>query len=287
MFISVTNKCSVLIFRHFRFHLPRFTFSSQSLSVFASMNHNINNPNSSSYSHNPPKFGVSGRALEMRNNRERTRGSSSGNDKIAALGRLMTRILRHMASELNLNVRSDGYVKVNDLLKLNMKTFANIPLRSHTIDDVREAVRKDGKQRFSLIEENGESLIRANQGHTITAVETESLLRPILSAEEVPVCVHGTYKRNLESILGSGLKCMKRLHVHFSCGLPTDGEVISGMRKDVNVLIFLDVRKALEEGMKLYISENKVLLTEGFDGVVPTKYFQKIESWPSRKPIPF
>lgn len=49
-----------------------------------------------------------------------------------------TRILRHMASELNLNMRSDGYVNVNDLLKLNMKTFANIPLRSHTIDDIRE-----------------------------------------------------------------------------------------------------------------------------------------------------
>lgn len=49
-----------------------------------------------------------------------------------------TRILRHMASELNLNMRSDGYVKVNDLLKLNLKTFANIPLRSHTVDEIRE-----------------------------------------------------------------------------------------------------------------------------------------------------
>jgi len=49
-----------------------------------------------------------------------------------------TRILRHMASELNLNMRNDGFVKVNDLLKLNMKTFANIPLRSHTVDDIKE-----------------------------------------------------------------------------------------------------------------------------------------------------
>ncbi|KHN40148.1 tRNA 2'-phosphotransferase 1, partial [Glycine soja] len=103
------------------------------------------------------------------------------------------------------------------------------------------------------------------------AVETESLLKPILSAEEFPVCVHGTYRKNLASILGSGLKCMKRLHVHFSCGLPTDGEVISGMRQDANVLIFLDVRKALE----------------GFVGVVPPKYFEKIESWPNRQPITF
>lgn len=42
------------------------------------------------------------------------------------------------------------------------------------------------------------------------------------------VCIHGTYRKNLESILESGLKRMKRLHVHFSCGLPTDGQVISG-----------------------------------------------------------
>ncbi|XP_028123968.1 tRNA 2'-phosphotransferase 1-like isoform X2 [Camellia sinensis] len=240
------------------------------------------------------RSGGRGRGFELKDNRERSggrgggsSGGGSGKDKIDALGRLMTRILRHMASELNLNMRSDGYVRVQDLLKLNLKTFANIPLRAHTVDDIREAVRRDNKQRFSLLEDNGELLIRANQGHSIVTVETESLLKPILSAEEVPVCVHGTYKKFLESILEQGIKRMKRLHVHFSCGLPMDGEVISGMRRDVNVLIFLDVKKALEEGMKLYISDNEVVLTEGFDGVVPVKYFAKIESWPDRQAIPF
>lgn len=86
------------------------------------------------------------------------------------------------------------------------------------------------------------------------------------------------------------------------------------MRRDVNVLIFLDVAKALEggirlsyhliarliyftillltlfnyaaDGMKFYISDNKVILTEGFDGVVPVKYFRTIETWPGRQPIP-
>lgn len=191
-----------------------------------------------------------------------------------------------MAPKLNLSVRSDGYVQVQDLLKLNLRTFADVPLNSHTEADVKEAVRRDNKQRFGLLEENGQLLIRANQGHSIKTVETESLLKPILSADEIPVCVHGTYRRNLESILEAGLKRMNRLHVHFSCGLPNEGEVISGMRQDVNVLIFLNVKKALEEGMKLYISDNKVILTEGFDGVVPTKYFEKLESWPRRQPIP-
>ncbi|PKA48788.1 2'-phosphotransferase [Apostasia shenzhenica] len=207
-------------------------------------------------------------------------------NRIDALGRLLTRVLRHMAAELNLDMRSDGFVRVHDLLRLNMSTYAKVPLKSHTIADIKEAVRRDNKQRFSLLEEDGELLIRANQGHTIKTVQSENLLKPILSADEVQVCVHGTYRKNLESILQSGLKRMQRLHVHFASGLPTDGEVISGMRRDVNMLIFLDVRKALQDGMKLYISDNKVVLTEGFDGVVPVKYFEKIETWPGRQRIP-
>lgn len=187
----------------------------------------------------------------MREDGLRGRG---GKDKIDALGRLLTRILRHMAAELNLDMRSDGYVKVRDLLQLNITTHANVRLKSHSVDDLREAVRRDNKQRFSLLEENGELLIRANQGHSVDIVESERLLRPIISAGEAPVCVHGTYKKNLESILQSGLKRMKRLHVHFSSGLPTDGEVISGMRRDVNILIFLDVRKALEGNASVFFS---------------------------------
>ncbi|KAL6322965.1 hypothetical protein AAG906_022868 [Vitis piasezkii] len=298
MWASVTGN-GIRILRYCYVCLPPVTPTPSSLSlltrfgVLVSMENNSAKSSSFSAFAHSSRSGGRERGGTMRDDRERSRGrgggggGSSGKDKIDALGRLLTRILRHMASELNLNMRSDGYIRVQDLLKLNMKTFANIPLRSHTIDDIREAVRKDNKQRFSLLEENGELLIRANQGHTVTIVESESLLKPILSAEEVTVCVHGSYKRNLESILESGLKHMKRLHVHFSCGLPMDGEVISGMRRDVNLLIFLDVRKALEDGMKLYISDNKVILTEGFDGVVPVKYFEKIESWPDRQTIPF
>ncbi|KAF8020427.1 hypothetical protein BT93_G0978 [Corymbia citriodora subsp. variegata] len=286
-------------------HLPRIlsTFPpslrrqtsplSFSPTAMADLNRRTTQSSSFSASSHPGKSdGSRGESLDVGYDRERTKGrgrgrGGAGKDRIDALGRLLTRILRHMAAELNLNMRSDGYVKVQDLLQLNIKTSANVPLRVHTVDEIKEAVRRDNKQRFSLLEENGELLIRANQGHTVKTVESDSLLEPILSAEDVPVCVHGTYKKNLQSILDSGLKCMQRLHVHFSSGLPTDGEVISGMRKNVNVLIFLDIRKALEDGMKIYISDNRVILTEGFDGVVPVKYFDKILSWPDKQVIPF
>ncbi|KAL7590694.1 hypothetical protein Lser_V15G38849 [Lactuca serriola] len=292
------------ILRHFRSSsssssssLPFVSSYSDSLvfkfHAITSILDSINSHGSSSFStsaRSSRSGGGRGSSMKESHGRSRGRGGGGGGggqDRIDALGRLLTRILRHMASELKLNMRSDGYVKVEDLFRLNMKTFANVPISSHTIDDIKEAVRRDNKQRFSLLEENGELLIRANQGHTVTLVETESLLKPILSPEEFPVCVHGTYRKNLKSILESGLKRMQRLHVHFSSGLPTDGDVISGMRRDVNVLIFLDIRKAIEGGMKLYISDNKVILTEGFEGVVPVKYFERIESWLDRKLIPF
>lgn len=262
------------------------------------MDNNNNRTQSSSSCSNTSGGGNRGRSYYIRGSSRGRVGGSRGRgggsrgysggggftpDKIDSLGRLMTWILRHTASKLNLEIRSDGYVKVQDLLKLNLHTVADIPLNSHTIVDVREAVMTDKKQRFSLVEENGELFIRANQGHTLKAVKTESLLKPIVSAEDVPVCVHGTYRENLPSILEHGLKRMKRLHIHFACGLPKDSDVISGMRQNVNVLIFLDVKKALAEGMKLYFSENKVVLTEGFDGVIPAKYFERIESRPGRQ----
>ncbi|XP_010548022.1 PREDICTED: tRNA 2'-phosphotransferase 1 [Tarenaya hassleriana] len=277
--------------RLLRFYLLRLPDSHSRFSFMDASNFNSpTKPSFSSFAQSSRSGGRGARGYARDADRRRPHGrggGGGGKDKIDALGRLLTRILRHMANELDLNMRADGYVRVEDLLKLNLKTFANVPLGSHTVDEIREAVRRDNKQRFSLLEENGELLIRANQGHSITTVESEKLLKPILSPEEAPVCVHGTYRKNLESILAHGLKRMNRLHVHFSRGLPTDGEVISGMRRDVNVLIFLDTSKALQDGMKLYLSDNKVILTEGFDGVVPVDYFQKIESWPHKQPIPF
>ena len=45
-----------------------------------------------------------------------------------------------MAPELRLNMRSDGYVRVRDLLRLNLETFAKVPLNSHTVDEIREVI---------------------------------------------------------------------------------------------------------------------------------------------------
>lgn len=124
-------------------------------------------------------------------------------------------------------------------------------------------------------------LIRANQGHSI-AIESASLLKPItLAADNVPeAVVHGTYFAFYPMILDSGgLKKMTRNHIHFSTGLPEDkGGVISGMRNDAEILIYIDIRKSLEDGAMLWwISDNGVILSEGDEnGVVGMKYWKKV-----------
>ncbi|KAJ5601964.1 hypothetical protein N7510_011498 [Penicillium lagena] len=114
--------------------------------------------------------------------------------------------------------------------------------------------------------------------------------------------VHGTFHAAWPLILKSGgLRCMKRNHVHFATGPPLDGvlldqpngtvhprtdqedqkedsqkekpkakheekdqgQVISGMRRDAQVLIYINIRKALAAGVPFWRSENGVILSEG------------------------
>lgn len=203
--------------------------------------------------------------------------NESDSKRIDALGRALSSVLRHKAPQLGLKVRSDGYVVVKDLLSLNTKTFVGLPLKAHSVDDLREAVKRDNKQRFGLLEENGKLLIRANQGHSLTTINSVELLEEVLSAEEVPVCIHGTYMKYLESIKREGLKRMTRNHIHFARGYYGQDGVISGVRQDCEVAIHMNVSKYLNDKMKLYRSENGVILAEGRNGVVPPDYFSNIE----------
>jgi len=71
---------------------------------------------------------------------------------------------------------------------------------------------------------------------------------------------------------------MGRNHVHFGTGVPEDDKgVVSGMRKDAELLIFVDVAKALREGLKWWVSENGVVLTEGDErGLVETRFWRRV-----------
>ena len=152
-------------------------------------------------------------------------------------------------------------------------------------------------------------LIRANQGHSIV-LASEELLEPIKDENLPGSVVHGTTRKAWNLILQTGgLRRMRRNHIHFASGLPKgftalegddDGEigeeepegmiekeqppVISGMRNSSSILIYIDLPKAIASGLKFWLSENGVVLTEGDEsGFLRTEYFKRVEDRKTRE----
>lgn len=172
-------------------------------------------------------------------------------------------------------MRPDGYVRVQDLLALPR-------LKELTFEKLQQIVADDAKQRYNLIFEEGGSSsahgwwIRANQGHSMKEVEVD--YEPLTSASQIPMAVHGTNRTAWEKISQTGLSKMNRTHIHMAQGVPGSG-VISGMRNSADILIYIDLQKALDEGIKFFISANGVVLSAGDEhGFIPSRYFSRVEN---------
>jgi len=234
---------------------------------------------------------------QRRNNKN---GGPSGNSEKGSktmsekkLSHSLSWALRHAALNIGLTIREDGYVPVQEILD-----STHPKLRGATLENIQLVVKNSDKQRFKL-EERPRHLyypeseqetdstpqmvlcIRANQGHSISIINPESLLRKLSPDElrSLPCIVHGTYPEAWESIKKSGLKKMNRTHIHFATGLPADDGVISGMRKSCSIYIYLGASKcAIDDRIAFFISDNGVVLTDGIagSGVLPTEYFSHV-----------
>lgn len=179
----------------------------------------------------------------------------------------LTYILRHGALKHNCIIDSSGYIKVSDILLL--KQFEGI-----TLSDITSIVTNDKKSRFSLIIKDGVNYIRANQGHSFEInklINQYELLEEII--EPIVPCFHGTYNTCIDSIQKNGLNIMSRGYIHFTNNLHAK----SGIRYDVNVLVYINMEKAMKDGIKFYKSSNNVILSNGIDGTIGSQYFEKIE----------
>lgn len=189
------------------------------------------------------------------------------------LSRRLAALLRHRAHAHNVQIREDGYTLLADVLALPI--FAE---GGFTVREVEELVAgKDEKKRFLMKTMNGELWIRANQGHTIRTVQDSKLLNPINRPDQVKCCVHGTYLFAWEGIMrDGGLSRMTRNHIHFAPRPPGADRVISGMRSDCEVAIYLDIVGAAAAGIKFFRSSNDVILTRGDErGMVSARHFDR------------
>lgn len=111
-------------------------------------------------------------------------------------------------------------------------------------------------------------------------------LQPVNSPSDIPtgIAVHGTTRKAWDSIREQGLSRMTRNHIHLAQGVPGSG-IISGMRNSSSILIYIDIQKALDAGIKFYLSANGVVLTEGdANGFLSPHFFARVET-SKREPL--
>ncbi|XP_017042573.1 tRNA 2'-phosphotransferase 1 [Drosophila ficusphila] len=187
------------------------------------------------------------------------------------LSKKLSWLLRHGAKTEGIPIREDGFVSVSDLQE-------HPRYRSLTLEKLQEITSADAKQRYTLRwnPDRGVHEIRANQGHSLAVVESETGgLERITQLEQIPLAVHGTYRRHWEAIRTQGLNRMKRNHVHFASSDKTSC-VLSGFRSDCQILIYLNVEKILADGIPIFRSSNNVILCPGISGLIPKSYFLRV-----------
>ncbi|GAB5555275.1 MAG: RNA 2'-phosphotransferase [Saprospiraceae bacterium] len=141
----------------------------------------------------------------------------------------------------------NGWVNLDQLIT-NVKLSGQII----NLDLIQQAVVNNDKQRFRLDLANNR--IRANQGHSVK-VDLEL-------SERIPpeFLYHGTSIKTVQKIKEGGIKKMNRQQVHLSKDIQT--AKIVGSRHGSPIVLIVSAQKMHDQGMKFYLSENGVWLTD-------------------------
>lgn len=154
-------------------------------------------------------------------------------------GKHLSFLLRH---DTEYQFDEHGYREVSDLIKNH----------GYTKQEIEEIVETNDKKRYEF--NDSHTKIRARQGHSIKInVDLKETTPP-------DVLYHGTATRFLESIFEEGIKKMNRNHVHLSENMQIATEV--GKRYGKPALLRIDSKRMNNDGIKFYLSNNNVWLTD-------------------------
>lgn len=181
-------------------------------------------------------------------------------NRLTKQSKFVSFILRHTAEKLGLPIDSQGWVSVDELLKLCHKS-KYIDIDRSVLERI---VAEDSKNRYDFSKDG--TMIRANQGHSMECVKIDFV-------KKVPpvVLFHGTSCGDaLQGINKHGIKKMKRLHVHLSENLETAQMV--GRRHGKLAVLVIDTKRMWADGIDFYLSANNVWLTDHVD----PKYIKEV-----------
>ena len=163
--------------------------------------------------------------------------------------------LRHNPSAFGLELDSEGWVSIGDLINALNKENSHLDV---TVASLCYIIDNSEKKRFEI----KDNKIRATYGHSIEQkIEYTPQVPP-------PVLYHGTSHNAMVRIIWEGLKPMSRQYVHLSSDIATAQKV--GKRHDnCPVILKIDAIRMYNDGFKFYHTGND---TTWLCESVPFKY---------------
>jgi 2'-phosphotransferase len=179
------------------------------------------------------------------------------------ISKTLSYILRHGALKYNIDIDRYGYIKTDDILKLPQ--FRNV-----TLDDIFEIVYDDSRGRYTIKESLDTFYIKANHGHSILI--PNSPVKEILNTNSYKIlsyeCTHQ------EWLLIKGDKGLRKKNIELK--VPKNNYNRRNIRYNKSVVIYINLEKALEQGIKFKIYSNGKILTQGLNGFVSIDFFTKV-----------
>jgi 2'-phosphotransferase len=194
------------------------------------------------------------------------------------ISKALAAVLRH--GKMGFSLDDEGFLAVDSIL--THPYF--MAQKCHFEDLKRISVNPvDGIKRFLLIKDDVSKTfkIRALQGHTVDIKDLDLIPLTLDDTSHTPFVIHGTFWKAWEKIKTNGLKLQNnRTHLHFQPGTLGKGcepsDLVKRFRNNCEVLVYVDLARALDGGLKFHKSSNNVVLTKGDRyGRVPARFFLK------------
>jgi len=174
--------------------------------------------------------------------------------KLVHISKFLSMILRHRPEEAGIVLDKNGWVDVDELIRLCGENLGV----NFTKEQLRQMMEENDKPRFSFNED--ETKIKANYGHS---VPVDLALEP---ANPPEILYHGTAIRFLDSIQKEGIMRRARNYVHLSADEEAALEV--GSRHGKPIVLNVYTGKMARDGFTFFKTNENTWLTEQ----VPKQY---------------
>lgn len=185
------------------------------------------------------------------------------------LSRYLCYLLRHEPEGLHMD--QYGYVLAKDLID-HVNTCSKFRMDEKMLRDI---VKHDKKQRYTIKDSFEGKIIKCNQGHSIPWIEME-LNTNITPPDEL---YHGTTDHAYDLICRTGaIKKMRRNAIHLTADIHMAWKSAKRWKNETPCVLVIDAKQMIKDGYKFGVTENGVwCIVGGPRYEIPTYYIKRVE----------